>query len=459
MTGGFLPSPWPSGWAPEVAAADPAPAGRPWGAAIGWLAFLGPFFFLSYGLVNWLSSQRTDIGVLVFDWERSIPFLPWSILPYWSIDLLYGLSLFICRDRVELDTHAKRLLTAQIIAVSGFLLFPLRFSFPRPETGGLPGLLFDVLMGFDKPFNQAPSLHIALLVILWVRYAAHLRGLGRWLLHAWFLLIGVSVLTTWQHHFIDLPTGIWVGLLCLVLFPEGSSGTGIRPRPPSMPRVRIGLYYGVSALVLAFIAAMTGGFGWLLLWPAGSLGLVAIIYWLGDPALFRKREGKLEPAAAWLLTPYLIGAWVNSRWWTRGQAGTSQVTADLWLGRLPSRAELSVLGVASLVDLSAELPTPTTDLAYRGIPMLDLVVPTVSQLTAAVAAIESLAGSRPTLVYCALGYSRSAMAVAAWLLASGQADSVAEAETRIRRARPQVVLCDAHRRSLEAWLLHTNQHR
>lgn len=424
---------------------------RPWGAAAGWLAFLGPFFFLSYGLTNWLSSQRPDVGVLVFDWERSIPFLPWTILPYWSIDLLYGLSLFICRDRVELDNHAKRLLAAQIIAVSGFLLFPLRFSFPRPETEGWAGFLFDVLMGFDKPFNQAPSLHIALLLILWVRYAAHLQGLWRWWLHGWFLLIGLSVLTTWQHHFIDLPTGLWVGLLCLVLFPEGNQGTGLQPRPLNRPRLRIGLYYGLGALVLTFAAVQLGGWGWLWLWPAGALGLVAVIYWLGDPQAFRKEEGRLPAAVRWLLAPYLLGAWLNSRWWTRRQAPWDRVTEAIWIGRLPSRRELKLFGAGSLVDLSAELPSPATDLAYRNVPMLDLVPPSPAQIGEAVAAINELAGSRPTLVYCALGYSRSALAVAAWLLASGRAESIAEAEAQIRRARPQVVLKDSHRRSLEAW--------
>ena len=39
--------------------------------------------------------------------------------------------------------------------------------------------MFDALAGFDKPFNQAPSLHIALLVILWELYARQARGVAR----------------------------------------------------------------------------------------------------------------------------------------------------------------------------------------------------------------------------------------------------------------------------------------
>lgn len=188
--------------------------------AVLWLLFLGPFFFASYGLANWLTSQRGDVGSLVFDWERGMPLWPWTILPYWSIDLLYGLSLLLPRDKRELDTHCLRLLSAQVLSVTCFLLFPLRFTFERPELGGVFGWLFDVLMGFDKPYNQAPSLHIALLVVLWVCYARYASGAWRWLLHGWFALIGLSVLTTWQHHFIDVPTGALAGWLCVWLWPQ-----------------------------------------------------------------------------------------------------------------------------------------------------------------------------------------------------------------------------------------------
>ena len=143
-------------------------------------------------------------------WERAIPLWPWTIVPYWSIDLLYGVSLFLCASRAELNAHAKRLLAVTLLSCLCFLLFPLRFGFERPPLDGVFGRMFDLLMGFDKPFNQAPSLHIGLLLVLWLRYWQHTPPRWLWLLHGWFALIGVSVLTTWQHHFwMCLPASRW----------------------------------------------------------------------------------------------------------------------------------------------------------------------------------------------------------------------------------------------------------
>jgi len=42
---------------------------RPWRRALLWLLFLGPFFFASYGFATWVTSQRSDVGVVVFAWD------------------------------------------------------------------------------------------------------------------------------------------------------------------------------------------------------------------------------------------------------------------------------------------------------------------------------------------------------------------------------------------------------
>ncbi len=212
----------------------PSIDGRPWRRATVWLITLSTFFYLSYGFANWLSSLRGNVPTIVFAWEHRIPFLAWTIVPYWSTHVLFALSFYVCRRRAELDNHAKRLLTAQAIAVACFILFPLRISFPRPQIGADFGFLFEPLRLLDMPFNQAPSLHIATTTILFDLYC---RVLPRWMVPPiviWSLLVAASVLTTYQHHFIDIPTGVLLGLFCMWLWPpEGGNRLAGALRVPS----------------------------------------------------------------------------------------------------------------------------------------------------------------------------------------------------------------------------------
>jgi membrane-associated phospholipid phosphatase len=212
----------------------PSTEGRPWRRATVWLIALGAFFILSYGVSHWLASLRGNVPAIVFGWEHAIPFLAWTIIPYWGTHVLFAVSFYLCRNRVELDSHAKRLLTAQLIAVACFVLFPLRVSFEKPQATGEFAYLFDVLGMFDGPFNEAPSLHVATTIILFDLYS---RTLPRWtmpLTIACALLVGASVLTTYQHHFIDVPTGFLLGLLCLWMWPpEGGNRLASSRRVPS----------------------------------------------------------------------------------------------------------------------------------------------------------------------------------------------------------------------------------
>jgi len=421
-----------------------AMTGRPWGRAFGWLAFLGPFFFATYGFATWLTAQRTHVGALVFDWERMIPFLPWTIVPYWSIDLLYGLSLFSCTNRRELDTHAKRLLTAQVIAVCCFLLFPLTFTFERPVSDGMFGWLFEVLGLFDRPFNQAPSLHVALLIILWAQFArVVVIKVGRSVLHGWFTLIGVSILTTWQHHFIDVPTGALLGFFCVWLWPQDAPLRKIE-LASGPERQRLAARYALGALVAAGAALALGGASLWLLWVTVALSLVAVNYALLGTAGFQKRDGRLALASAMLLAPYLAAARANVWIRTRGHVPWAHVADDVWIGRLPHRGELESAGFDAVVDMTCELSVDTDRLPYTNVAVLDLTLPDPATIEAAVRAIERRRVAGRVLCCCALGYSRSATAAAAWMVATGRAPNAQAAAARIRTVRPQVVLTDAH---------------
>ncbi|VVP88640.1 putative protein YnbD [Pseudomonas fluorescens] len=419
--------------------------------AVLWLLLLAPLFFGTYGFATWVTTQRGDVGSLVFAWETHMPFWAWSIVPYWSIDLLYGLSLLLPNSRQALKRHALRLLTAQLIAVSCFLIWPLRFTFARPELDGVFGWLFDVLAGFDKPFNQAPSLHIALLVVLWTCYQRHLHGVWRALMHGWFALIGMSVLTTYQHHFIDLPTGALLGWLCVWLWPlEGACPLRQARLATQGKRWWLALCYLSGAAVFTVLAfSFKGAWLWLM-WPALALLLVALNYaWLGAGGFQKQANGRLSTAARWLFAPYLAAAWLNSRWWTRHSPQPDQVIDNVWLGRLPTRTQLKRSPFTAVLDLCAELSLNPDGVAYRSLPVLDLTAPTPLQCQEAARAIETLRQHGPLLVCCALGFSRSATAVAAWLLYSGRAASVDEAIVLIKRARPGIILRPLQRQALE----------
>jgi len=409
-----------------------------------WLLLLAPLFFLSYGQVNQFTATREGVESLVFHWESMIPFMPWTIIPYWSIDLLYGISLFICSSKQELTRHGCRLLMASLIACVGFLLFPLKFSFIRPETSGLFGWLFHQLEQFDLPYNQAPSLHIILTWLLWLRFRQHLSGYARWGVGTWFLLIAFSVLTTWQHHFIDIVSGIIVGILISYAIPmEGKW----RWHRPALPALRLAVKYLAGAL-LFLLAGFLIPYGYILFWSSAALLMVATGYAGLGVTIFQKNScGHLTLSARIFLLPYLAGAWVSKYYFSRNIAAYNEIFAGVALGSFP----YNNIPQSAIFDLTAEFhKTKDRQQTWLSYPLMDLLVPKISDIQYAVSRLNSLHQVHgKVLVCCALGLSRSATVVAAWLQANGHVESPTQAIALIRSLRPQVVFTPAHIQILE----------
>ncbi len=419
---------------------------RPWRRALAWLALLAPFFYASYGLANYLALRRASVPSVVFDWERQIPFWGWTIFPYWSLNVFYGLSLLLATSRHELDRHVARLLSAQVVAVGFFIAVPLRFSFGQPAVDGAAGWLFNALRGFDQPFNQAPSLHIALTLVMWDFYRRRLHApWARAVLHLWALAICGSVLTTWQHHFIDLPTGALLGLCCVWAWPLERRVAMYQAWRLSddAARRRLAWRYGAGAVACAVLGSAAGGAALWLWWPALALALVALNYLgFGARGFQMDRHGRMAWAARWLLLPYRIGASVNGWLWTRRLPAARELLPGVWVGSL-ARLHTAPAPGTTLVSLCAELQAPATAYTHC-LPWLDLVPATPAALRRAAWRIEA-ARQRgdAVLVACALGFSRSAAALACWLAHSGRARDADDAVAQMQRLHPQAVLGNA----------------
>jgi hypothetical protein len=247
-----------------------------------------------------------------------------------------------------------------------------------------------------------------------------------------------------------VPTGALLGFVCLWLWPLDAPtplAEWTVTRDPQ--RRRLALRYFAGAVAFAVLAGTIRGTALWMLWIAVSLALVALSYAVLGPGGFQKQpDGRMSAAATALLLPYLAGARINARWWTRGQRNAVKVVDDVWIGRLPSVRKLDGTGVAGIVDMCAELPIDAAGRRYVNHATLDLVPVDAATLSAAAATIERLRRQGPVLVCCALGYSRSAAALAAWLVATGRAASPEAAIAKLTAVRPTIVLSDAHRAQL-----------
>ena len=402
-------------------------------------AGLSVLFLAVYGGCNWITTRRANVGTFCFEWEHKIPFVPFFILPYLSIDLFFVVAPFLCRTNRELFVFAKRIAAGTIVAGLCFLLFPLRFAFPRPNTDGWLGLLFDWFRGLDAPHNLLPSLHATFTLILCDIYFRHTRGFVRVAIMSWFVLIALSPVLTYQHHLIDIIGGFVLAGYCFYFF---------RERTLTLPVVvnrQIGSYYAAGASVVFIVGGSLQPWGVLLGWPAIALSIVAIAYFGAGPVVFHKSEGKLPWSTRFVLGPCLFGQYLSLLYYRRQCRSWDKVAPQLWIGaKLGCRSAKKALsaGVVSVLDLSAEFSEakPFLEIDYRNIPVLDLTAPTQSQLVEMSTFIGKHSRNGAVYVHCKIGYSRSAAAVAAYLLMSEKVKTAEEAFAMIHRIRPSVVI-------------------
>ena len=302
-------------------------------------------------------------------------------------------------------------------------------------------------MGFDKPYNQAPSLHIMLLVIIWQIYLPIFNRIGKILWNSWVILIGLSVLTTYQHHFIDIPTGFLAGIIICYVFPLEPKHRWIWS---SYHWNSLIIKYLIVGLLLIVLGCFTPiWLSLLLLWVGISLFVIGIGYWGLGALVFQKKENGIHTFPSKVLHfPYLTITKSVRFLFFKTYSDPKKITSTLFLG---SHAMAQKNDFDAILDLCSEYEKgPTKGSIYKSYPLLDLKAPTLKELSEAVVVLDTLLEQQQTVfIHCALGLSRSAIVVLAWLIYTQKAQTTAAAIAFFTANEYALHLTKAHLEVLE----------
>jgi hypothetical protein len=152
-------------------------------------------------------------------WDRLIPFQPaWLyvyVAPYPFALVILGLM-----RRTTFVWYIKRALLILAVSLLIFAVVPtqtVRPSLEQLDDGFTVNFYRNLVAMDDPPANAAPSLHVSLTCLLAI---ALMRDWPRW----WPVILGgvglvwLATLFTWQHHLVDVATGVLLGILASLPF-------------------------------------------------------------------------------------------------------------------------------------------------------------------------------------------------------------------------------------------------
>ncbi|WP_343564974.1 phosphatase PAP2 family protein [Sphingobacterium sp.] len=413
-------------------------------------------FQLTYPLTAVYASSLAAVPSFVFDFEQHIPFIPWMILPYMSSGLFLCLVPFYCGQKKELLCYAKRFTFVTLIAALCFLLFPLRFSFDRPQVENrFFTIFFSFLKEYDSPFNQAPSLHVAYAFLFWSVLRWKFNGWKKIILGLWLLLMGLATLTVYQHHVIDLLTACLLIQVSFILFPNAieqqhnlrqKSGQGRRSSHdsssdednsggvnsniageryerrilPTRNQQLANSYYLIGWLFLLLAlcceryALLPIAFAWIAL----VCFAVGYNYLCGNRRFLKDNRGRIPLIKKVFYAPYQLAYWLMWRFFRKeNNPPLMELLPRCYVGPRLNASEFVALGLDRdlvVFDLAAELEDIKLLAAmekYYSFPLLDIAEVDVEDghviIDAMLSAYRNLDEHENMVIHCTMGYSRS----------------------------------------------------
>ncbi len=191
-----------------------------------------------------------------------------------------------------------------------------------------------------------------------------------------------------------------------------------------------------------------------------SFFVIAALY-LCRPKLsfFKSGNGRIKLFSWLLFSPYFLLARLSLLLHSKitKESSINKIQDKLYLGRFHwsfEVDELDRINTVAVLDLTWEFSAPqkmVNNRAYLNVAVLDGAAPTIAQLQEATAWLSKQVKNGSVFIHCALGHSRSAMTLAAYLLKMNQLLSPDEAINLIVSIRKSVKLNDEQYSALQAY--------
>lgn len=181
------------------------------------IVVFGLFFLATYLITNhltWIHPWQLPL----FSFERSLPFMPWTVFVYLSTFpvVVMAIPLFSRRD---LPRAMAAMISMTISLGIIFLLFPT--IYPRPvlptDISPFTEYVYRFFTAIDTARNCFPSEHVAGVLLVSFILLRRNRAMGAFFL-IWSVFIAISTLTVKQHYVLDLVGGVAVAVIFYYFF-------------------------------------------------------------------------------------------------------------------------------------------------------------------------------------------------------------------------------------------------
>lgn len=407
------------------------------------LVLQGVLFSVIYQVSNGYADSNQVHQVMATHLDTMIPLIPWMIVPYLSSGAYFLLAYWFINNRTDFHFLNQCLLLSTVIAGWSFYFYPLFFGELATNIAYPWKLGFDLIGALDKPFNQAPSLHVMYGVVLGVAFVKRFTGWRRVLIAGGIALMIASTLFVHQHHLVDVVSGLALAsIICLVSQKIALSGLALIYFTLASSCMLLGLEVG-SVVHIIFYG---------LCYLALGFALVSVAYQTNCVRLLGKgSRGELKPPSKLLLAPYRLVYWLFWRWQvSKDTTPVNVVLPWLGVGRRLTGEELSKQNsLTHIIDLGAELPSncrlksqgysDCEKPIYISLPVLDLQPITFDNAFALCCKLNEIHESSDDVqvyLHCTIGLSRSYAMLACYLAFSGFG-SAEEVKKKIRDLNPR----------------------